>query len=160
MPFYIGFNETRYMWMDEGFTQLNEHKFKGDKMSMQAMTVMNYSAFAGKIDDHPLMDFSLDYNLRFLEYTIYFKPCNSLLMLETLLGPETFRRCTIEFMKNWNGKHPTPYDMFYSYNRSSGKDLNWFWKTYYFERGYADLAIKSVNRKTIIIERKGTMPVP
>jgi hypothetical protein len=160
MPFYMGFNETRYMWFDEGFTQFNESKFKGDKMSLQDMSIMNYPNQAGKIDDHPLMDFSVDYNMRYLDFSSYFKPCNNLILLETLLGPAEFKRATLEFMKNWNGKHPTPYDMFYSYSHTTGQDLNWFWKACYFDRGYADLAIKSVNKKAIIIEKRGNIPEP
>ena len=160
MPFYMGFNETSYMWMDEGFTQFNEYKFKEDKMSLQAMSINFYSTFAGTMNDKPLMSFGVDYGMGYLDFLSYVKPCNNLMLLETLLGEEIFKKATLEFMKNWNGKHPTPYDMFYSYSRSAGQDLNWFWKACYFEPGYADLGIQGMNKKTITIERKGNIPVP
>ena len=52
------------------------------------------------------------------------------------------------------------FHFFYTYGRFANEDLNWFWKACYFEYGYADLGIKSVDRNRIIIERKGSIPVP
>jgi hypothetical protein len=62
-------------------------------------------------------------------------------------------------MTEWNGKHPSPYDFFYTFGRFANEDLNWFWKACYFDYGYADLGIKSVDKNKIIIERKGNIPV-
>ena len=49
-------------------------------------------------------------------------------------------------------------------NTGSGKNLNWFWKRWFFEGGYADLAISSVVKKganyNITVSAKGTKPVP
>jgi len=159
MPFFMGFNETSYMWMDEGFTQFNEHKFTGDGMSLQVTEIPMYPMLAGKTTDYPLMSFSIS-DMNVLSFMTYFKPCNNLFLLETLLGRSNFLKATREFMKNWNGKHPSPYDMFYSYSRFAPFDLNWFWKACYFEPGYADLAIKSAERKNVVIEKKGNIPVP
>ena len=57
-----------------------------------------------------------------------------------------------------------PYDFFNSMNTGSGKNLNWFWKRWFFDGGVPDLAIAKVrekgNAKQVIIESKGTKPVP
>jgi hypothetical protein len=46
----------------------------------------------------------------------------------------------------------------------SGRNLNWFWKRWFFDEGVPDLAIRSVNKRggnyEIVIESKGTKPVP
>src|SRR5205814_488858 len=79
-----------------------------------------------------------------------------------------------EYINRWHGKHPTPYDFFNTFNNSTGQDLNWFFKPWFFEMGYPDLALKSVeitkaksgsaNKSDetwkVVIERKGNMPVP
>ncbi len=54
-------------------------------------------------------------------------------------------------MNSWNGKHPGPYDFFNSFNKIAGSELNWFWKACYFDYGYADLAIKSVDKNNFKI---------
>ena len=49
-------------------------------------------------------------------------------------------------------------------NTGSGKDLNWFWKRWFFDNGVPDLAIKKVSKAAaaynIIIDCKGHKPVP
>lgn len=159
-PFYMGFNETRYMWMDEGFTNFNEHKFTGDGISLQVADASSYTQSAGRSLDYPLMFFKAEETSGLFSYMVYVKPCNNLILLEILLGKERFAEATRQFMKDWNGKHPTPYDMFYSYSRFTPEDISWFWKACYFDPGYADLAIKDVGKKMVVIERKGTVPVP
>ncbi|HEY1022869.1 MAG TPA: peptidase, partial [Flavisolibacter sp.] len=46
----------------------------------------------------------------------------------------------------------------------AGKNLNWFWKRWFFDGGFADLAIRSVVKKgknaVITVTSKGTKPVP
>src|SRR5215211_8853467 len=57
-----------------------------------------------------------------------------------------------------------PYDFFNCMNTGSGKNLNWFWKRWFFDSGYPDLAISSVMQKiksySILITSKGGKPVP
>jgi hypothetical protein len=49
-------------------------------------------------------------------------------------------------------------------NTGSGKNLNWFWKKWFYDNGYADLTIGKVinasSAKQIIVELKGSKPIP
>jgi hypothetical protein len=67
-------------------------------------------------------------------------------------------------MDRWHGKHPIPWDFFYSINNISGKKLNWFWDSWYFSNNYIDVAIEDVNlnkNETILkLENIGGMPAP
>ncbi len=67
-------------------------------------------------------------------------------------------------MARWNGKHPTPWDFFNSFNSASGRDLNWFWNSWFFSNNYIDLSIKEVKTAatgtTVSIQNVGGMPVP
>ena len=47
-------------------------------------------------------------------------------------------------MERWHGKHPIPWDFFNTMNDVSGKNLNWFWNSWFFTNSYIDLAVKSV----------------
>ena len=57
-----------------------------------------------------------------------------------------------------------PLDFFNSMNTGSGKNLNWFWKKWFYDGGYADLAITSVTQKLkayqVTVTSKGSKPVP
>src|SRR5699024_4377917 len=50
-------------------------------------------------------------------------------------------------MQRWKGKHPIPWDFFYSFNDLSGQNLNWFWNSWFFSHGYIDLGIHAVRKK-------------
>src|SRR6188768_4073224 len=45
-------------------------------------------------------------------------------------------------------------------NTGSGKNMDWFWKKWFFDAGIPDLAIAGVSGKKITIENKGEKPVP
>ena len=63
-------------------------------------------------------------------------------------------------MDRWHGKHPTPWDYFYTYNDATGRDLNWFWNAWFFAPGYIDLRVASVSGSSAVIENVGGMPAP
>ncbi len=159
MPFFMGFNETIYGWMDEGWVTFLENKFTGDGFSAFESDIVYYSGIAGSIYDRPLLTASMDNRINNQTFLSYFKPAFNLTLLEELVGEDAFTNATKDFMETWNGKHPSPYDFFYTFNKYAGSDINWFWKACYFEYGYADLSIKSVDRSEVIIERKGNIPV-
>jgi aminopeptidase N len=61
-----------------------------------------------------------------------------------MLGDAEFSRVLHKFIADWHGKHPLPWDMFNSFNATHGRDLNWFFKSWYFDNGYIDLAVDGV----------------
>ena len=63
------------------------------------------------------------------------------------------------YMDRWAGKHPSPYDFFYSFNNLSGMDLNWFWKAWFFDWGYPDLSISGMDNGKLNIENVGGRPL-
>jgi len=63
-----------------------------------------------------------------------------------------------------SGKHPTPYDFLFTFNEVTGENLNWFWKPWFFESGYPDLAMDKVvtndSEAEITIRKVGNVPTP
>jgi aminopeptidase N len=68
------------------------------------------------------------------------------------------------YIERWVGKHPTPYDFFFTMNDLFGENLDWYWKPWYFAFCSPDLSIQKVNqggrKTTIIIKNPGQMPLP
>ena len=160
LPFYTGLNETVFGWMDEGWVNFLEYRFKGDGYSLLENDLAVYPSIAGSIYDHPLFNSTMDesiYNIRILSYI---KPAINLMLLEELMGEKAFLEATKDFINTWNGKHPMPYDLFNIFNKHAKDDISWFLKACYFEYGYADLGIESVNGNKITIVKKGDIPVP
>jgi aminopeptidase N len=94
----------------------------------------------------------------------YGKAALGYLAMKDLLGDELFKKCLQEYMNRWHGKHPIPWDFFFTFDDVTKKNLNWFWSNWFFSHNYIDLAIKSTSRSgnnySIIIENIGGMPAP
>jgi hypothetical protein len=160
-PFFMGFNETQFGWMDEGWAEFLENKFRGDDFSLyEQIDLPGYADKAGTLSDYPVITAEAGMSFSSFKFLYLEKPCIALLLLEELIGEKSFKQATKEFMTEWNGEHPSPYDFFNTFSSFAGGDINWFWEACYFEYGYADLGIKSVDRNRIVIERKGNIPVP
>ena len=82
-------------------------------------------------------------------------------MLRETLGDDIFKKSLLEYMNRWVGKHPIPYDFFYTIEDVSGQDLYWFFNPWFFQSGYPDLAIEELtSTNELLIKKKGQFPVP
>lgn len=165
-PFYVGINETRYAWMDEGMAYFFplDLQIELSNYDHRTRAVVGFSRWAGNEMDIPMIlpsILSRDPNLSFLSY---FKSSTAYEMLQSALGKELFAKGLKEFINRWNGKHPTPWDFFYTFEDVAQKDLSWFWEPWFFESYIPDLAIKDFKvengKAKILIENVGNLPVP
>jgi aminopeptidase N len=94
----------------------------------------------------------------------YGKPSLGYLALKDMLGDDLFRKCLHAYMERWNGKHPTPWDFFYTFDNVAGRPLDWFWTNWFFSTNYIDLAVKSVTKSrdgyTVTVDNVGGMDAP
>ena len=166
-PFYMGINETKYGWMDEGWATIGEWLISPmiDSEIVDEYGVHEYSENAGDEGDVPIMlrtDYLGGSGAYFLN--CYPKPAFGYLYVKDMLGNDLFTKAIHHYIEQWHSKHPMPYDFFYSMNEGSGKNLNWFWKRWFFDDGFPDLAITKVsqNKKNynVLITCKGIKPVP
>ena len=165
-PFYMGINETKYAWMDEGWATLGEWIISSiiDTTIADDYGMRRYDSLAGYEEDLPIKTPSTQLNGMSLFLNSYVKPALGYLYVKDYLGDELFLKSLHYYIANWQGKHPMPFDFFNCINTASGKNLNWIWKQWFFETGYPDLGIGKVKKKgneyTVTIEKKGTKPVP
>jgi hypothetical protein len=92
------------------------------------------------------------------------RPAEALRFLEEALGEDAFKTALREFMDRWRHRHPTLYDFCNTFENVIGENLSWFWKPWFFEPGYPDLALKetrmSGGERIIYVEKRGSIPVP
>jgi hypothetical protein len=165
-PFYMGTNEEKYGWMDEGMAVFLPFDFQAEegKYNPRIRNVIAYEKYAGTEMELPMM--IPNYQMRgwFQRLAIYVRPGLAYDFLRGALGKELFNECIKEYIKRWNGKHPVPYDFFFTFNEVTGKDLSWYWKPWFFEKGYPDLAVKDASYINgileVTIEKIGTIPTP
>lgn len=167
-PHFVGVNEIKYSWMEEGWATFFTIKFiqdlykdTTDENRQLKNTMRGYIANAGKQWESPLISPTNHLTIRKGHFQLsYRKPAFMLLALENLIGETVFKKCLKEYINRWKGKHPTPYDFMFTFNNVSNQNLNWFWKKWVFEYGYADLALVDFNKNKLTIKNIGGLPVP
>ncbi len=165
-PFYMGINERKYAWMDEGWTQFLSEPIQwalDTTIDFRARDVFRYTNLSGQDIELPPMAIS------FVMHgggpygnASYFRPAAAYNTLKELLGDKLFIKAAQQYIKRWNGKHPVPYDFFFSFNDAAKEDLSWFWTPWFFEAGYPDLGIDTVivkdDKIKVHIIQEGTIP--
>ena len=150
-PFYMGINEHRYGFMDEGWTTAFENMIAQDDMGkekankfFQQFRVANWALNPTDESQIPIITPVNVLSGQAMGNNEYGKPALAYLALKDMLGDELFKKSLHGFMDRWNGKHPIPWDMFNSFSNVSGKDLSWFWNNWFFTSNYMDVAVQNV----------------
>ncbi|RTQ52135.1 peptidase [Hymenobacter gummosus] len=165
-PFYMGTNETKYGWMDEGWATIGEWLISSiiDPKLQDDYGIAPYAGAAATEVDVPITTLSTQQTGTAFFLNSYPKPGLGYLYVKDMLGDELFTKALHHYIRTWQGKHPMPYDFFNSMNAGAGRNLNWFWQRWFFDNGYPDLAIQSVTKKAdgydIVVESKGSKPLP
>ncbi|RIV23789.1 M1 family peptidase [Fibrisoma montanum] len=170
-PFYMGINETRYGFMDEGWVTALEYLisqadlgYEQATRNFQQFRVAYWSADPSAEQDLPIITPANVLSGAALGNNEYGKAAIGYLALKDLLGDEGFRKGLHAFISRWNGKHPTPWDMFYTFNDATGKNLNWFWQNWFFSNNYIDHAIRQVTtsagQTTVTLQNIGGYVAP
>jgi aminopeptidase N len=77
----------------------------------------------------------------------YVKPSILLLVLRNkVLGPEVFDTAFREYTRRWAFKHPQPPDFFRTVEEVSGRDLAWFWRSFFYTTAALDQSVESVKQ--------------
>jgi aminopeptidase N len=167
----MGINETRYAYMDEGWATTFEYLIgqeefgKAHADSVYKMFRINrYIHDPSAEEDQPIISMSTQVSGLGYGNNSYGKASLSYLALKDLLGDTLFKKALHHYMDAWNGKHPVPWDYFNSMSAGSGKNLNWFFKNWFFTNNYIDLKIDNVKKQpgfyTFNVKNIGGFAIP
>jgi len=170
-PFYMGINETRYAYMDEGWATTFEYLIGIAEHGKQAaddfykkFRVNDYINDKSTEEDQPVISMSDQVSGAGYGNNSYGKASLSYLALKDMLGDATFKKALHHYMNTWNGKHPIPWDYFNSMNTGSGQNLNWFFQNWFFTNNYLDLAIAKVatakGKSLVTVKNVGGFAIP
>ena len=170
-PFYMGINETRYAYMDEGWATTFEYLIGISQRGKEAadkfyknFRVEKYINDKSTEEDQPVISMSDQVSGVGYGNNSYGKASLSYLALKDMLGDDLFKKALHNYMSNWNGKHPIPWDYFNSMNSGAGQDLNWFFQNWFFTNNYIDLALTKVSlsagKAVFVIKNEGGFAIP
>ncbi|MDN3580952.1 M1 family metallopeptidase [Mucilaginibacter flavus] len=151
-PFYMGINESRYAFMDEGWATTFERLIGADEVGQEKADALykdfrinGYIHDAVTSEDLPIITPSSELRAGYGNNS-YGKPSLSYFALKDMLGDELFKKALHGYMDRWHGKHPIPWDYFNSMNDVSGRNLNWFFNNWFFTNYYIDLSLQKISK--------------
>lgn len=167
-PFYMGINERKYAWMDEGWATFITSAFMATLDTLRSDIFGNlgrrYASNGATSMDIPLYFPSAYLRSSAYRFTSYSRGSMAYATLLEVLGPEQFRKSLRQFMETWHHKHPVPTDLIYSFENTSGKKLDWLWSTWFFGVGAPDLSLSAVTlekkKAEITVTNVGGFPLP
>ncbi|HEX9580294.1 MAG TPA: M1 family metallopeptidase [Gemmatimonadales bacterium] len=167
VPMTVSTDERRYGWMDEGTTTFNENQVRkeffpgrnhdeGDQREYVAAARSGYESEMMRWTDYLYPGQG--------GIASYAKPATTLATLRALLGDSLFLPAYRAYLSRWAFKHPKPWDFFHTVNHVTGRNLDWFWRSWYYETWILDHAVGAVEAgpagTRIRVEDRGLVPMP
>lgn len=167
-PMLVGSNERRYTWQDEGLTVFNQLEGMEDffpRIERESLRRDRYLPLARAGSDVELMRHGDLYPTELSRVVAgYDKPAKVLHALRALLGEDVFWNAYRQYSRSWTNRHPQPWDFFNTFENVAGRDLDWFWRTWFYETWALDQAIAAVTPSggslLVIIADRGLAPMP
>jgi hypothetical protein len=146
-PMIVNSDERQWSWMDEGlntFLQyLAEQEWEQDYPSQRGEPelIVPYMQSTNQV---PIMTNS-DSIMQFGP-NAYSKPATALNILrETILGRELFDFAFKEYARRWKFKRPMPADFFRTMEDATARDLDWFWRGWFYTTDHVDIALEKID---------------
>jgi hypothetical protein len=172
----LGFNESYYYWMDEGFTNYAAERVMNHLRSKGLIpgdpNPNPYESFyKGYIDlvmsgvEEPLSTHADHFqNNGAYGAAAYQKGALFIHQLEYVIGKPAFDRGILDFFNTWKFKHPDDNDFIRVMEKSAGLELDWYKDYMVYSLKTIDYGVDSVfsnmGQTAILLSRFGAMPMP
>ncbi len=164
--FLMATHEGKHEWMDEGFTSyISDHAMNSimgyNRPIANGGGYRGYFSLATSGKEKPQTTHADHYDTNFAYgRAAYAKGSVFLSQLGYIIGEDNLKTTLKEYFNNWAFKHPTPNDFIRVAEKVSGLELDWYLMDWTQTTNTIDYAVKSVDNKTVTLERIGLMPMP
>ncbi|MBI1183608.1 M1 family peptidase [bacterium] len=167
----LGSNESKYPWMDEGFTNyagneaFNKVMFPNGKNDPHKGSFLSYYQIVKEGLEEPMSTHADHFNTN-AAYgnAAYSKGELFLVQLKYIVGANVFKKSMLRYFREWAFKHPNPNSFIRILEKESGMILDWYLDYWVYSTKTIDYAVlkpeKSRDGYEITIERAGLMMMP
>ena len=166
----LAFNESKYPWMDEGFTTYCQYMIMDSLFHERRLNPLSraYSSYIMLVESglqEPMTTHGDHYDRnRTYGISTYLKGAIYLHQLSYIIGKENFQKGMLDLWNKWAFKHPDPTDFKRIMEKRSGLELDWYNEQWIGTTNSIDYAVKSMETTTdssvITIEKIGLHPMP
>jgi len=163
--FLLASNETKYAWLDEGFTTylstLFENKMFTDEENGFKRMYEGYKKLVSYGIEEPMTThgdaFAFNYGYG---VTSYSKGALFLYQLESVLGKENLKNSLRAYFNKYAFKHPKPKDFIRIAEQSSNMELDWYLNYWTETTATIDYEVFAPLTNKVTLHRIGKMPFP
>ncbi len=173
----LGFNESLYGWMDEGFTsfasdEVMDQLFPRPQAPVHLDAMNGYISLATSGKEEPMNTHADHYNTNFAYGSaVYNKGETYLYQLKGMMGDALFYKTMKRFFNTYRFKHPTDQDFIRVAEKESGWVLDWYNEYMVHSTKTIDYAIDTVYQQKlningeeisniISLKKIGSFPMP
>lgn len=163
-------NESKYPWMDEGFTTFAQYKTldylnDGGAINPLGRQYGGYTRVVKAERQEPLTTHADFYKSNAVYGSnAYSKGAILLMQLGYVIGDDALMKGMMRYYDEWHFKHPTPQDFKRVMEKTADMELDWYFEQFVETTNTIDYSIEGVeeyNGKTAVtLARKGDMPMP
>ena len=168
--FVLASNESKYEWMDEGFTvyissEAMNAVMDSENSNPHAGSYRSYYFNVKSGQEQPATTHADRYATnRSYGVNAYSKGAIFLTQLGYIIGPENLSKTLKRFYSDFKFTHPTPNDFIRTAEKVSGFELDWYLTDWTETTNTIDYGIKEVQTDgkstKVTLERIGLMPMP
>ncbi len=159
-------NESKYSWMDEGFTS-----YISSKALQEGLGLDNSKPNLGKYEgyfyvvknglEEPLTTHADRFNTNTaFSVASYSKGSIFLTQLNYIIGEENVEKSLKKYYNTYKFKHPTPNNFIRIAEKISGIHLGWYLNEWTETTHIIDYAVASINNIKVTLARVGEIPMP
>ena len=163
-------NESKYPWMDEGFTtyaseELMDFLFSKNDPDRQLESYGNYF-FLDSVGWREPMSTHGDWYHNNTAYGIAAYPSGAVFLnqLSYIIGQEPFDAGMLRYFNEWKFKHPAPQDFIHVMEKQTGMVLQWYLEQFIYSTNSIDYALLDAaedGKKTVIkLANVSDFPMP
>lgn len=163
-------NESKYSWMDEGFTSfisslcMNEIMDQNKDFPFEG-SYKGYFALVKSGKEQPQTTHADRYDVNFAYgVAAYSKGAIFLSQLGYIIGQDKLLQTVKKYYDDYKFTHPVPNDIKRTAEKVSGMELDWYLTDWTQTTNTIDYGIKEVvgdgEKSTLVMERVGLMPMP
>jgi hypothetical protein len=164
--FLLATNEAKHEWMDEGFTSymsaLAMNSLREEKATNPLSgSYRGYIGLANSGYEQPLTTHADRYAYnRAYGTSAYSKGAVFIAQLGYIIGEDNLEKTIKKYYNDFSFKHPKPLDIVRTAERITDFELDWYLIDFAQTTNTIDYSVKSVENKSITLERIGLMPMP
>ena len=164
--FLLATNESKYPWMDEGFTTYISNKAVNDILDKKnanphKSSYGGYQYVVNNNIEEPLTTHADRFHTNTAYGVASYSKGNIFLsQLEYIIGKENVAKTLQKYFTDFSFKHPTPNNFKRTAEKISGIHLDWYLNEWTQTTHTIDYGIQKVINKEITLERIGKMPMP